>query len=41
MTKAVSFLRRGDKSSAKGRAVVEAARVAATAHAFNAIEVAG
>jgi hypothetical protein len=40
-TEAVSFLRQGDKSSAKGCPVIEATSIAATAHAFNAIGVAG
>ena len=40
-TEAVSFLRRGDKSSAQSRTVIETARIAATAHAFNVIGVAG
>ena len=40
-TEAVSFLRRGDKSSAQSRTVIETARIAAAAHAFNVIGVAG
>ena len=40
-TEAVSILRRGDKPSAKGRFVIGTPSIAATAHAFNVIGVAG
>jgi hypothetical protein len=38
---AVSFLPRGDKPSAKSRTVIETARIAAAAHAFNVVGVTG